>query len=244
MTETIHPNLRPDRERVARWRSEIEHLKTQIMTLVMFRDDFARFEKIVKGNERIMRAASPFPARVKQWYIDSQAMRIRRLLEAKGERNDVHSLRILLEDMRRTCAAFTRGSIEELFDEDDAPDYGPEERDFLVSSMWRNVGDVANDEDRLYSKQIKEHLTQLADASMRIINYADKVIAHDTVAGVPSEELPKFSEISGCVDVIERIAKHYIVALTGAGYSSLSPIAQYDELDVFRFTWLPPVEGG
>lgn len=209
------------------------------MTLVMFRDDFAKFEKIVRGNASIMQAASPFPARVKQWYIDSQIMRIRRILEGKTERNDVRSLRLLLEDMRRACAAFTRDSIEELFDAEGAPDYDAEMRDFLVSSMWSNVGDVIKNEDRLYAKQIKGHLAALEEASRRIIDYADKTIAHDTAVGVADADRPKFTEIAACIDVIEEIAKHYIAALTGAGYSSLSPIAQYDEFDVFRFAWLP-----
>jgi hypothetical protein len=233
-----HPNLRPDSARVQRWREEIEHLRVQIMTLVMFRDDFAKFEKTVRGNARIMGAASPFPARVKQWYIDAQVMRIRRILEGKSERNDVHSLRLLLEDMRRACAAFTRGSIEELFDAEDAPAHDPEMRDFLVSSMWRNVGDVAKNEDRLYAKHIKGHLALLDESSRRIVNYADKIVAHDTVQGVAPEDVPKFTEIAECIGVIEEVAKHYIAALTGAGYGSLSPVAQYDEFDVFRFPWL------
>jgi len=127
-TEELHPNLRPDPERVARWRAEIDHLRGEVMTLVMYRDDFAKFEKIVRGNDKIMSADSPFPARVKQWYIDSQVMRFRRIMEGKTERNDVRSLRLLLEDMRRACAAFTRGSIEEIFDMDDAPNYDEESR--------------------------------------------------------------------------------------------------------------------
>ena len=237
--EYVHPNLRPDPARVQRWRDDVEHLRGEIMMLVMFRDDFAKFEKIVRGNARFMQAASSFPARVKQWYIDSQIMRIRRILEGKTERNDVRSLRLLLEDMRRACAAFTRDSIEELFDAEGAPDYDAEMRDFLVSSMWSNVGDVVKNEDRLYAKQIKGHLAALEEASRRIINYADKIVAHDTVAGVADADRPEFIEIAACIDVVEEIAKHYIAALTGAGYSSLSPVAQYDEFDVFRFPWLP-----
>lgn len=237
-----HPNMRPDPARVQRWRQEIEHLRGEITTLVMYRDDFANFEKIVRGNARIMQADSPFPARVKQWYIDAQVMRIRRILEGKSERNDVFSLRVLLEDMRRACAAFTRDSIEDLFDADDAPAYDGELRDFLVSSMWERVGDIVKNEDRLYAKQIKGHLAELDDASRGIINYADKIVAHDTIERIDPAEAPRFPEIANCIRAIEEVAKHYITALTGAGYSSLSPVAQYDELDVFRFTWLPPAD--
>jgi hypothetical protein len=206
----------------------------------MFRDDFAIFDGIVRGNERIIYAESPFPARVKHWYIDSQVMRIRRILEPRGERNDVHSLRQLLEDMLRACAAFTRDSIEELFDAEGAPDYDDDVRDFLVSSMWETAGDVVKGEDRLYSKHIKGHLSELSEASARIIKYADKIVAHDTIEGLAGEEAPPFTEISRCIDVIEAVARHYIATFTGAGYISLSPVSMYSRTDVFRFPWIKP----
>jgi len=236
-SDEAHPNLRPDPARVQRWRDEIEHLREKVTELVMYRDDFAAFEKIVRGNVRIMEAESPFPTRVMQWYQESQMMRIRRILEEKND--DVHSLRRLLEDMRSACAAFTRGSIEELFDAPDAPDYDAEARDFLVSSMWGDVGDTVKNEDRLYSKHIKNDLAALNEVSARIINYAHKMVAHDTREGIAEADQPRFSEIAACIDTIDKITVRYIAALTGAGYSSLAPIAQYDELDVFRFAWLP-----
>ena len=82
-------------------------------------------------------------------------------------------------------------------------------------------------------------MAALEEASRRIINYADKIVAHDTVAVVADVDRPKFTEFAACIDLLKEIAKHYIAALTGAGYSSLSPVAQSDEFDVFRFPWLP-----
>jgi hypothetical protein len=234
-----HPARRPDPERVTRWRAEIEHLRKCVTELVMFRDDFASFAEMVRGDQRILESASPFPARVKTWYTDSQVMRIRRLVDQGGQGGEVHSLRLLLEDMKRAAEAFNRENIEELFDMPDAPAYDGEMRDFLVSSMWRNAGDVANDADRLYAKQIKEDLKVLTESSERIKAYADKMVAHDTVEGLAENELPKFSEIAACIAVIEGITIRYIATLTGAGYSSLSPVAQYDAFDIFRFAWKP-----
>jgi len=234
-----HPSRQPDPARVARWRSEIEHLRKVVTELVMFRDDFKAFAEIVRGDARILHGASPFPARVKAWYVDSQVMRIRRLVDQGGQGGDVRSLRLVLEDMKRAAEAFNRNSIEELFDRPDSPDYDDEMRNFLVSSMWRNAGDIVNEIDRLYSKQIKDDLKTLAEASDRVKRYADKVVAHDTVEGMVDEHL-RFSEISACVDVIQQIAIRYIATLTGAGYSSLSPVAQYDAFDIFRFAWMPP----
>jgi hypothetical protein len=233
----VHSNLRPDPARVQRWRDQIEHLRKEITELVMFRDDFAIFDSVVRGNARIVQAESPFPTRVKQWYWESQMMRIRRILEEKND--DVNSLRRLLEDMRLACAAFTRGSIEELFDAADAPEYDAGSRGFLVSSMWDEIGDTVKSKDRLYSKHIKTDLASLIEASERIINYAHKVVAHDTIEDVAQADQPRFSEITACIDITEKIAVRYIAALTGASYITLSPVAQYDDRDVFRFAWLP-----
>jgi hypothetical protein len=230
----------PDPDRVARWRSDIEDLRKAVTELVMFRDDFEAFAEMVRGDARILHGSSPFPARVKAWYVDSQVMRIRRLVDQGGQGGDVRSLRLVLEDMKRAAEAFNRSNIEELFDLPDAPDYDAEMRDFLVSSMWQNAGDVANEVDRLYAKQIKDDLKALADASDRIKRYADKVVAHDTVEGLRQDDVLNFSEISACVDVISKITIRYIATLTGAGYSSLSPVAQYDAFDIFRFEWRPP----
>jgi len=237
---SVHASRLPDPARVARWRSEIEHLRVVVTELVMFRVDFEGFAEMVKGDARILHGDSPFPIRVRTWYVDSQVMRIRRLVDQGGQGGDVHSLRLLLEDMKRAVEAFGRQNIEELFDAPGAPDYEAELRDFLVSSMWRNAGDIVNDADRLYAKQIKDDLKTLAEASDRVKRYADKVVAHDAVEGLSEEEQPRFSEISACVDVIEEITKRYIATLTGAGYSSLSPVAQYDAFDIFRFAWKPP----
>jgi len=235
-------NLKTHSAWVQRWRDDIEYLRGEITALVMFRDDFSVFEKIVRGNARLLTADSPFPTRVKQWYVDSQIMRIRRLLEGKTKRNDVRSLRQLLEAMRRENTAFTRSSIGELFDEDNTSHYDAEMRDFLVSSIWSSVGETLNDDEQLRREVIQKDLTALTEASKRIVLYADKVVAHDTVAGVADDDRPKFSEIAQCITVIESVAVRYIATLTGASYDSLSPVAQYDDRDVFRFAWLPGSE--
>jgi hypothetical protein len=47
MSETnLHLSQRPDPERVRMWREDIEHLRREITTLVMYRDDFAKFERV------------------------------------------------------------------------------------------------------------------------------------------------------------------------------------------------------
>jgi hypothetical protein len=78
---------------------------------------------------------------------------------------DVWSLVQLLEDMRRAAEAFGRSEIEGLFDASDAPSYEGELRDFLVESMWKNVGDVDGGADRLRARQIKEDIKGLRDAT-------------------------------------------------------------------------------
>lgn len=119
----------------------------------------------------------------------------------------------LLEDMRRAAEAFGRSEIEGLFDASDAPAYEGELRDFLVESMWKNVGDVDSGVNRLRSRQIKEDIKGLREATEGVKRYAGLVIAHNT------REKPApvaFSAISSPTDEIVRIAKRYTAALTEA----------------------------
>jgi hypothetical protein len=137
---------------------------------------------------------------------------IRRLVEPYTPEFDVWSLVQLLEDMRRAAEAFGRSEIEGLFDASDAPSYEGELRDFLVESMWKNVGDVDGGADRLRARQIKEDIKGLRDATEDVKRYADLVVA------LNAREKPApvaFSVISSATDEIVRIAKRYTAALAG-----------------------------
>jgi hypothetical protein len=161
-------------------------------------------------------------------------MRIRRLVEPYAHGFDVWSLLQLLEDMRRAAEAFGRSEIEGLFDASDAPSYEGGLRDFLVESMWKNVGDVDSGADRLRARQIKEDIKDLRDATEDVKRYADLVIAHN------AREKPAsvaFSTISSATDEIVRIAKRYSATLTGASMLSFAPVDQFNWYDVFHFPW-------
>ena len=152
---------------------------------------------------------------------------------------DVWSLVQLLEDMRRAAEAFGRSEIEGLFDASDAPSYEGELRDFLVESMWRNVGDVDVGADRLRARQIKEDIKGLRDATEDVKRYADLVVAHN------AREKPApvaFSVISSATDEIVRIAKRYTAALAGASMLSFALVDQFNWYDVFHFPWIAPSE--
>jgi hypothetical protein len=136
---------------------------------------------------------------------------------------DVWSLVQLLEDMRRAAEAFGRSEIGGLLDASDAPSYEGELRDFLVESMWENVGDVDSGADRLRARQIKEDIKGLRDATEDVKRYAD-LVAHN------AREKPApvaFSVISSATDEIVRIAKRYMAALTGASMLSFALVDAY-----------------
>lgn len=125
------------------------------------------------------------------------------------------SLKTCVERLRRSADR----RIEGLFDASDAPSYEGELRDFLVESMWKNVGDVDSGVDRLRSRQIKEDIKGLREATEDVKRYADLVIGHNT------REKPTpvaFSAISSPTDGIVRIAKRYTAALTGTRSISIT----------------------
>lgn len=226
---------RPDPERVETWRGAIEAIKAQITQLEWFRDEFRDFEKIVRENPKLLHGESYFPAHIKLWYIESQAMRIRRLVEPFTPGYEVWSLLQLLEDMRRAAEAFSRAEIEGLFDKPDAHEYDLEMRDFLVASMWRRVGDVEKDADRLYARQIKDDIKALHDATDELKRFADLVYAHNAKE-IPAA--PKFTVISAAVDEIVRMGKRYYATLTGASMMSFAPVYQGNWYDIFMIPWI------
>jgi hypothetical protein len=228
-------NRRPDPERVERWRETIRALEKELRYLEWYRDEFERFSKIVRGNPRILHAESYFPAHVKAWYIDSQVMRIRRMVEQYTPGYDVWSLLQMLEDMRRAAEAFGRSEIEQLFDQDGAPEYPGELRDFLVQSMWDDVADDTPGTERLYARQIKDDIKSLKAATEDVKRWADLVVAHNA----KDEPLaPAFSAISTAVDEITRIGKAYTATLTGASMMSFAPVDQYNWFDIFHIKWI------
>lgn len=234
MGEGNPENRRPNPERVQRWRETIQGLKGEICHLEWFRGEFRDVEKIVRGNPKVLNAESYFPAHVKEWYAESQVMRIRRLVEPFTPGYEVLSLLQLLEDMRRAAEAFGRSEIEGLFDSPEGPQYD-EMRDFLVESMWKNVGDIVKDADRLYARQIKDDIKALRDATDEIKRYADLLLAHNAKE---KPSMPKFSAISDAVDEIVRIAKRYYATLIRPAMFAFAPTYQGNWYDVFMIPWI------
>jgi len=233
-----HCPRKPDPDRVASWREAIRALESEIRYLEWYRDEMGRIIKIVTENPAILNAESTFPTHLMRWYLESQCMRIRRLAEGESPGHDVWSLRLLLEDMKRAAEAFSRGNIKELFDEPGGPRYDSEFEDFLVESMWRQVGDVGKAADRLHAKQIKGDLKELADVTDAIKEFATKVLAHYTKEGV-GRPMPSWGPVSRATDVIVRIGKRYYATLIGPALGSFAPVDLFDWYDVFRFAWKP-----
>jgi hypothetical protein len=229
---------KPDPDRVAGWREAMSALEPEIRNLEWYRDEMSRLIEIVRANRKITAAESYFPEHVMRWYLESQCMRVRRITESDSPGHDVWSLRLILEDMRRAAEAFTKGNVRELFDETAGRRYEPEFEDFLVESMWRVVGDVDKNADRLRPKQIKEDLKLLADATDSIKAFATKVLAHYTKEGV-GIPIPSWGPIASATDVIVEIAKRYYATLIGPAMLSFAPHDQFDWYDVFRFAWKP-----
>jgi hypothetical protein len=235
MLDASNPNRRPDPARVEAWRETVREVNDEVTRLEWFRDEFSRVEHIVRSNPRVLHAQSYFPAHVKRWYSESQAMRIRRLVEPYTPGYEVWSLLQLLEDMRRAAEAFTRSEIDGLFDTEGAPQYPEDLRDFLVESMWTSVGDVDARADRLHARQIKDDIKGLHDTTDDIRRYADLVLAHNAKE---KPTPPPFSTISSATDEIVRIAKRYTATLTGASMISFAPVDQFNWYDVFHIAWI------
>jgi hypothetical protein len=74
-------------------------------------------------------------------------------------------------------------------------------------------------------------------ASETLHHYADRVIAHYDSRGL-AQPTPKFSDISDCLAVLEKLVLRYVLLLNGAWQDSLLPTFQYDWKRVFRIPWI------
>lgn len=228
----IHPARLPDPQRVKTWREYIEIVHRDVTKLLWWRDVDNRFSEFVRTNDHILHGQSDFPAITRQWYSDAACIAIRRLVD-QGSEGPVYSLRRLLESMKRYCEAFNRNSVDELLEEPSAPKYDPDFRAYIVDSVWGKFKDPTEGTDRLLSDKIKADLVALEQASAKIKRYADLRIAHHSHEEIPKADIPTWSEVNRCIDVVHDVTKRWIAPLTGAGYSSLVPIFQGDWYDIF-----------
>jgi hypothetical protein len=234
-TPSSNPARLPDPARVDGWRCEIKTIHEEVQSLVWWQEVDRRVAEIVRANDELLHSPGDFPARSREWYRQSAAMCIRRLVD-QGSEGPVYSLRLLLEDMKRACEAFNRDAIDSLLDEPGAPQYEREFRDFLVSSMWRRVGDPKPDVDRLYSRHLKDDLKALADKSAPVKAWADKWLAHNSKERPEKVDLSR-AQLDECIDCIHDITKRYLATLTGAGYSTLVPTYLGNWYHPFDIIW-------
>jgi hypothetical protein len=80
-------------------------------------------------------------------------------------------------------------------------------------------------------------LLHLFTQTDQIRHYVDRRTAHYDQRGI-QKPVPTFNDLTECLGLFERLIKKYEILLTGAGYSALLPVFEYDWKAIFYFPWL------
>ena len=50
--------------------------------------------------------------------------------------------------------------------------------------------------------------------------------------------LPTYTELDGCIDLLEKLAKEFSLLLDATGLAQVVPVIQYDWKKPFRVAWI------
>jgi hypothetical protein len=99
----------------------------------------------------------------------------------------------------------------------------------------RHVGENACE---LNVSAIHQEIESQKMASKKLHHYANRVIAHYDSRGL-EQSTPKFTDITECLAVLEKLVLRYVLLLNGAWQDSLLPTFMYDWKRMFRVPWIP-----
>lgn len=186
-----------------------------------------RYLEIIKANKEVQ-TPPDFHAWTIRNYGSYVVMAIRRQLDNDS---DVISLKRLLTELKESPQLLTKAWFRTLYTS--TPNNGPIPMEaFADGDFTRHAGNM-----EYFDPTVAEaDLTQLETLGKAITRYANKQIAHRTKV----EATLTFSEINKFLDEFESIVKKYIFLFTASGYSSLTPVFQYDWEVIFTKVWIKP----
>jgi len=73
-------------------------------------------------------------------------------------------------------------------------------------------------------------------AHRRLRTFVNKHVAHRS--RYPMRRLPTYTELDGCIDLLEKLAKEFSLLLDATGLAQVVPVIQYDWKKPFRVAWI------
>jgi hypothetical protein len=222
-------------QKIEKWQRDIARIQNQVIRLLDYRRWNHVYELIVAANPRL-RPGIPVLDYFRNVYGDYAVMAIRR--QAKPHKDSV-SLLGLLEDLAENASFITRDWTRALYQQPSpltGHQYDVDMATFLADSTFKQFADGSCE--KLDMDLVRGDIERLKNATKEILTHSDRVVAHDDPRG-PEFQI-NFDGLNSAIDVIEDIAKRYILLLTGASMLQMTPIDSTNSVSVFGFTWIDP----
>lgn len=221
------------RDKRNRWSRYIRRAEQQVIALLDYRRWNSIFETVVNSNPNLD-AGNAILQYFRRIYGDYATMAIRRLAKPH---DDAFSLLELVDDIATNPGLIRLDDMIEGYKEPhpDGTRYDDEMAARLARSTLAPYADQSGD---VFDPAVAQADAQrLRDATEKIIAFADGAVAHDDRN--PPEAIT-FNDINKAIDVIEEIARKYILLLTGYSFLRLTPYDQTNAVRVFRAPWIDP----
>lgn len=217
-------------ERRARLKKWLDTIYGEVTEAVINKHIFWEVQEIIQNNPKLQNTSSAFYDWMASTFVHSTVLSIRRQLDT--DKNCISLLHFLTELQKYPelisrsyhCSLYTR------------LEYSAEFADRLANGTYdRHVGKNAS---ALDVGVIQQEITSLKAVSERLHHFADRTVAHYDARGL-QQAIPKFDDLTECLNTIEELVLRYLLLLKGISQDSLLPTFQYDWKRVFRTQWLP-----
>ena len=212
-------------EKLLKWISWVGEIRKDTEDMLLNKDIYDQYLEMVKTNKKIQ-SPSDFHVWTSRNYGSYVVMAIRRQLDND---KDVISLKRLLIELKDSPQTLTKQWFRSLYQNASEKTLLPLEA-FADSDFKTHAGNI-----EYFDPLIAEaDLSKLEVLGKSITRYANKQIAHRTKIKTKLT----FKQINKFLIEFEDIVIRYILLFTASGYTSLTPVFQYDWLNIFTLVWI------
>ena len=218
---------------IARWRSEIERIENEIVTLYGSRSIYRRLFKIVDANPRIQRG-NAFYEWLPRNYVFYASTTLRKLLDNDSK---VVSLGCLVQSIRKNGHLISR----EWYISEYNCEMGPEWSSPQAHLKWLSANEdfdklVGVGKNTVDGNDLRTRLENIQSLSSLVLEYANKLIAHNDKK-MPNK-LPTYGHLDKAIDEVGDFFIYLHVLLNQSSFIKLEPVEEFCWEKLFEEPWI------
>ncbi len=211
------------KHKLDKWERWLEVIYKDMVHQAGSRTVFKETEKIIEANPDIPKDGD-FLDYLRQWYVDSTVMGLRRQLKVDP---DSVSLVRLLDEIATNAARLSRQRFVAL--------YPPNRKNWANKTFDQHAGAGAAHVD---AESVRADIKKLKSLAKRCEQYADRLVAHLGKRGVADP--PSYKELDKAIDFMENLLQKYYLLLRGDSLAAVSPKFNNPWKQIFEIPWLRP----